>query len=87
MKPQRLQRENHKIDKELLLREKLNKGRKKETVPAVINGVEKKITVIKKQIEGANADAFVWEYIDDKDMPKNIMVGEQLFNRNAVLNL
>jgi len=86
MKPQRLQRENHKIDKELSVKEKLNKGRKKETVPAYINGVEKKVTVIKKQIEGANADAFVWEYIEDKSMPEN-MVGEQLFNRNAVLNL
>jgi hypothetical protein len=82
----KLQRENHKIDKELSVKEKLDKGRKKETVPAYINGTDKKVTVIKKQIEGANADAFVWEYIEDKAMPKN-MVGEQLFNRNAVLNL
>ena len=86
MKPQRLEKENHKIDKELSVKEKLEKGWKKETVPAYVNGTEKKVTVIKKQIEGANTDAFVWEYIEDKDMPKN-MVGEQLFNRNAVLNL
>ena len=73
MKPQRLEQENHKIDKGLSLKDKLDKGWKKETVPAYVNGVEKKVTVIKKQIEGANKDAFVWEYIEDKGMPKNMV--------------
>ncbi len=87
MKTPQLEKENHKIDKGMSVDEKLKNGWKKEkNVPAYIDGVEKKVTVLKKTIEWWAKDAFVWEYIDDGVMSKN-MVGEQLFNRNAVLNL
>ena len=86
MKTPELEKDNHKIDKELSVDEKLKKGWKKEKTTAYINWTEKKVTVLKKQIEGSQKDAFVREYLDDGVMPKHL-VWEQLFNRYAVLNL
>ena len=87
IKNQQLEKENYKIDKWMSLKEKLKNGwKKEENVPAYINRVRKKITVLKKTIEWGEKDAFVWEYLDDGGIPKNI-VGEQIFNWNAVLNL
>ena len=76
MKTPQLEKENHKIDQGMSLEEKLKNGWKKEkNVFAYINGVEKKVAVLKKTIEWWAKDAFVWEYIDDGVMPKSL-IGE-----------
>ncbi len=83
MKTPELKSENHKIDKWLSKKEKLAQWWKEEERPAYINGTEMKIKVLKKELA---KDAYVREYQDNGKMPSHL-VGEQLFNRKAVLNL
>lgn len=78
-----LESENHKIDQGKSKKEKLAEGWKEEERSAYINGSETKIKILKKELAPG---AFVWEYQNDGKMPKH-MVGEQLFNWKAVLNL
>ena len=82
-----LEKENYRIDKKLDMTQKLASGWEKlEDQSAEIDGKSQKISVLRKLIPGEKENAFVYEYIDDGVMPKNL-IGQQLFNRNAVLNL
>ncbi|HRX64271.1 MAG TPA: hypothetical protein P5060_04155 [Candidatus Absconditabacterales bacterium] len=83
MKTPQLETKNHKIDEGKSKKEKLAEGWKEEERPAYINGTETKIKILKKELAPG---AFVREYQDDGKMPKHL-VGEQLFNWKAVLNL
>ena len=87
MKNSQLEKENYKIDKDLSLAEKSKNGREAHGTTNLTGQI---IFVIKKQIDGPWKDAFVREYIDEGNMdgiiPKHL-IWEQLFNRNAVLNL
>jgi hypothetical protein len=83
MKTPQLETKNHKIDEWKSKKEKLAEWWKEEERPAYINGIETKIKILKKELAPG---AFVREYQDDDKMPK-YLVGEQLFNWKAVLNL
>lgn len=83
MKAPKLEKENHKIDKGLSKKEKLAQWWKEEERRAYINGTKIKIKVLKKELAKG---AFVREYQDDGKMPSHL-IGEQLFNWKAVLNL
>jgi len=61
-------------------------GWKKDASTAIIDWKQVQITVLKKQIDGANPNAFVREYLDDGTLPI-YLIWEQLFSRNAVVNL
>ncbi len=83
MKKPELESDNYKIDQWKSKKEKLSEGWKEEERLAYINDSATNIKVLKKELAPG---AFVWEYQDDGKMPKHL-VGEQLFNWKAVLNL
>lgn len=83
MKNFKLESENYKIDKWKSKEEKLAEWWREEECSADIYRHETKIKVLKKEL---SPGAFVREYQDDGEMPK-YLVGEQLFNWNAVLIL
>lgn len=60
----------------------------KKTVNAFVNGQEKKIQIFKGEIKWHHPKAYVWKYIDEPEnsIPKHL-IGEQVFNWNAILNL
>ena len=66
----------------------LRDWRKKETVKALINGQHKQIIALKWEVVGENTHAFVRKYIDEpaNSIPKHL-IGEQIFNRRAIINL
>ena len=90
MKIPEFESENHKIDfgltaeekKSLKINETIN-GVTKEERPALVNWIQTKINVLKKELAPG---AYVWEYIDDGNMPE-YLIGEQLFNWKAIANL
>jgi len=83
-KTSELEKKNYKIDKNMSVEEKIkNWWEQEKDVKAYIDGVEKEITVLKKDLWN---DAFVREYMDDGVMPKEY-VGQQKFNRAAVEKL
>lgn len=73
----------YKVDETMLKR-----WRQKETVNAFVNGQEKKIQILKGEIQWQYPKAYVRKYIDEPEnsIPKHL-IGEQVFNRNAILNL
>ena len=83
-----LEEENHKIDKNLSINQKIKQGWKKVKLFGDIDWKKEMITMLRKKIDGSKKNAFVREYIEDEDgiMPKHL-IGEQIFNRNAVINL
>lgn len=83
MKTPQLETKNHKIDEWKSKKEKLAEWWKEVEELAYINGTETRIKILKKELAPG---AFVREYQDDGKMPKHL-VGEQLFNWKAVLNL
>lgn len=83
MKMPQLESENYRIDVWLSKKEKLAQWWKAEERPALVNWIETKIKVLKKEL---SKGAYVREYQDDGIIP-NHLVGEQLFNWEAVLYL
>lgn len=82
-----LEKENYRIEKNLDVNQKLAAGW--EILPnqqAEINGKSQEISILRKLIPGEKVDAFVYEYMDDGIIPKDL-IWQQLFNWNAVLNL
>ncbi len=73
----------YKVDESLLM-----DWWKKETVKATINGQQKEIVALKWEVIGGNTNAFVRKYIDEPkgNIPEHL-IGEQVFNWGAILNL
>lgn len=78
-----IENQNYKISSRLTKAEKLKEWWVEEKHMTKINWIEKQITVLKLKLA---KDAYVREYQDDGSIPK-YLVGEQLFNWNAVAYL